>query len=104
MPDRQKDLNESVFIVTSSVTGKQNATKEPVMRRMETSKLENSNRTQMMAPTIIENSYARFAGTVETPPNTVTSEDGMPPHTTRYQMKNRNGTKRETRDGKMLGY
>ena len=54
MPDRRKNLKASACIVTSSVTGKQNASREPVMRRIERFEPEKSNRSKMTTLSTIE--------------------------------------------------
>ena len=54
MLDRRKDLKVSISILTSSVRGKQNVAREPVMVRIESSELETGNEPQKTALSTIE--------------------------------------------------
>ena len=66
MPDRRKDLKRSASIVTNSVTGEQNAGREPVVRRMERSEPEKGKRTWLNALSKIGSQLARYPGTLDT--------------------------------------
>ena len=54
MPDRRRELKGKASTVTSLVTGKRNADRGPVIRKMGQSEQEKGHRTQMTVPSTTE--------------------------------------------------